>query len=224
MNLQVCVPYEKCPFNCPMCIAVGRKVFKNEYKNNKINYLKCLSETLEDFEINDVVLTGNTDPTLNTYWLKDVANYIKEKNKNINIELQTKNYNLKGYNLKSLDTLAYSITDVKSYLKSWNFRKIKGNNRLVILLTKEFSFLSKDNFNPMGFNQITFKVLQKGEDKKINEWIMKNKMNNYKKIYDIVDEFNGTNVSIRIDTNCQDSTNRYKIFREDSFVYNDWSE
>ena len=218
MNLQVCVPYEKCPFKCPTCIANGRKVFKNTYSAHHENYNLSLKNAIETKQFDNYILTGNTEPTLNRHWLRDVLYLLKDEQ----TELQTRNYNLKGFNLKHLKVLAYSITDVKSYLKAWNFRKIEGTNRLVILLTKEFDFLTAENFNTMGFEQITFKVLQPTADENTNNYIEHNRMTDLNEIYRIIERFNGSNVSVRIDTNCQDSENRYRVFREDGKLYRSW--
>ena len=218
MNLQVCVPYEKCPFKCPTCIANGRETFKNLHNFYLEGYEEALQELVDSREFDNFVLTGNTEPTLNRHWLRDVLYILR----NEQTELQTRNYNLKGYNLKYLDILAYSITDVKSYLNAWNFRKIEGTNRLVILLTKEFNFLTAENFNPMGFEQITFKVLQPTADETTNEYIERNRMTDLTEIHRIIERFNGSDVSVRIDTNCQDSHGRYIIFREDGRTYDSW--
>jgi hypothetical protein len=95
---------------------------------------------------------------------------------------------------------------------------------LVILLTKEFDFLNTDNFDSMGFNEITFKVLQKGISLNQRLYVDNNKMESLDNIYGIIDRYNGTDVSIRIDNNCQDSHGRYKIFREDGILYNTWED
>ena len=220
MNLQVCVPYEPCPFKCAMCIANGRKRFNDLYTSNREQYLEALRKAVESGRYDTYVLTGDTEPTLNSHWMKDVLEVLQ----NENTELQTRNYNLKGYNLKHLKTINYSITDIKGYLKSWRYRKIDGNNRLVILLTKEFNFLTAKNFEPMDFNQITFKVLQPTNDTKTNQWIEENEMKDFTNIYEIVEKFNGEKVSVRIDTSCQDSHGRYEIFRSDGKVYGHWSD
>ena len=221
MNLQITIPYQKCPFKCPMCIASERPVFDNYYKENDNGYINAMLTAIEDYDVDNVVLTGNTEPTLDRHWFKRVTEEIRNAYGTL-IELQTKNYNLKGYNLSKIDVLAYSITNIKDYLKAWNFRKINGVNRLVTLLTKEFDFLTADNFSAFGFDQITFKVLQYGADSVANEWVDKNKMTDLSNIYDIVERFNGADTSVRIDTSCQDSTDRYKVFREDGLVYDNW--
>jgi uncharacterized protein YfkK (UPF0435 family) len=154
--------------------------------------------------------------------LKKISYLLKHNFPFTPIEIQTKNYNLKYYDLSKINVLAYSITSVKDYLKAWQFRKIDRTNRLVILLTKEFDFLTAENFNTFGFDQITFKVLQEGIDLEQNEWVQNNKLEDLTEIYKIIDRFNGTRTSVRIDTNCQNSNDRYLIYRENGKVYKEW--
>lgn len=219
MNLQVCVPYEDCPYNCKMCVARGREKPINFYDRSREFYLEELSRQAR-FPYNDFIITGATEPTLNSNWLKDVLERLSGKN----VELQTKNYNLKNYNLEGIKTLSYSITKPRELSKAWNYRKIEGNNRLVILLTKDFDYLTVDRFSTMGFNQITFKTLQLTADKKTNEYIEQNKMTDLTNIYEIVNKYNGSKVSVRLDQTCQDSVGRYEIFREDGYIYTTWEE
>jgi hypothetical protein len=96
---------------------------------------------------------------------------------------------------------------------------------MVIFLTEEFEFLNVNNFNTMGFDQITFKTLQHGEDAGVNAWIDSNKMSEegLAEIRKIVDKYNSHETcSVRLDTSCQDATNRYEIFRSDGEVYDSW--
>jgi hypothetical protein len=222
MNLQVCVPYEPCPFKCPMCIARNRKVFDNLYAAKPADYFSALRALRDNKKYDYFILTGNSDPTLHRLWLEEVSSFLQETRHGI--ELQTRNYNLKGYNLDNIGTTAYSINTLRNYLKAWNFRKTSQNNRMVILLTKEFEFLNADNFDPMGFNQITFKMLQLSGDALTNDWIMNNQMQDFSGIYQIINYFNGSDVSIRLDANCQESHGRYEIFREDGNVYKAWED
>lgn len=228
MNLQICVPYQKCVFNCPMCVAKGHKHnydFKNLYIEDKEEYgnkLRYINNNSECFE--NVIITGECDPTQNMGFVKYVINQLKYDD-DIKIELQTHNYNVNVNELDGLDVLSYSITDSKAYLRSYKFPRLKDKiNRIVILLTKEFEFLNKNNFDPMGFDQVTFKTLQHGEDEEINKWIDTNKLEDLSNIYEIINEYNGTNTSVRIDTSCQNAKGRYKILRSDGNLYSSWEE
>ncbi len=229
MNLQVCVPYERCVYNCPMCVAKGHKhhyEFKNLYVEDKEEYgnkLRYINDYNREY-FENVIITGECDPTQNMGFVKYIIGMLKLWHKDeLKIELQTHNYNVNVSELDDLDVLSYSITDSKAYLRSYKFPRLKDKtNRIVILLTKEFAFLNKNNFEPMGFDQVTFKTLQYGEDKEINKWIDENKLEDLSNIYDIVNKYNGTDISIRIDTSCQNAKGRYKILRSDGKLYENW--
>ena len=47
--------------------------------------------------------------------------------------------------------------------------------------------------------------------------------NTLKKLKEDIDKYNG-NLSIRLDLDCMNSINRYKIFREDGNLYDNWEE
>lgn len=221
MNLQVSMPYEVCPFKCPMCVANGRSSFGNLYKTHKELYLRRLKEISRNGEYSDFVITGAADPTLNGQWLYDVLDTLKD----VHTELQTKNYNINPEGYPKLDVLAYSITNSKEYLAAHAYPRLKfGTNRIVVLLTKEFIFLTPENFNAMGYDQVTFKVLQDTADEKTNKWIKKNRLKDLTNIYKIVDKFNGGKVSVRLDSTCQDSHGRYEIYRANGKIYESWDE
>lgn len=124
--------------------------------------------------------------------------------------------------LSKVDVVSYSITTARSYLNAHRLQKIGRINRIVILLTKEFEFLNKDTFNSMGFSQVTFKTLQHGEDDTVNKWIDDHKMGDISSIQDIVDFYNGSEISVRLDQSCQNATNRYFILRCDGKLYDAW--
>ena len=127
-----------------------------------------------------------------------------------------------------IDVVTLSITNSREYLNAWRAPQKNAfftpTYRMVILLTKEFEFLTPENFNTMGFDQITFKILQHGEDPLVNSWIDANKMDleHLELIKDIVDKFNSSNCSVRLDTSCQDAEGRYEIFRPDGKIYKSW--
>ena len=130
-----------------------------------------------------------------------------------------------------IHTVSYSITNSREYLCAWGWgiNNCDYNipmHRLVIILTDEFNFLTADNFNTMGFEQITFKTLQESDDEKVNEWIRQHKMDeaHLNNIREIVNKYNGnpSNCSIRLDESCQTATGRYEIFRSDGQCYGSW--
>lgn len=229
MNIQICAPYQPCIYHCPMCIARGHQhqyKFENVWEKNKDKYFANLLATLATMNPECVVITGECDPTQNLAWLNSVLD-IMQTCPTVKVELQTHNFNLNSFLIDTtkLDVLSYSIISSKDYLSAWRYLKPQNTiNRLVILLTKDFNFLNKDNFSTMGFTQITFKSLQNTEDILTNEWIKNNNIDSesFQQIQNIMQSRNGSTTSIRIDTNCQEATGRYVIFRSDGQLYDSW--
>ena len=234
INLQVVMPYQKCVYSCPFCCARGKKhnyQFDNLYKTDYKEWQQRLIARCKQGDIDRVVITGEADPTQNYRFIEAVCETVP---KNIPIELTTHNYNCEPmlancYN--RIHTVSYSITNSREYLNAWNWgiNNCDYNipmHRLVIILTDEFNFLTANNFNTMGFEQITFKTLQESDDEKVNEWIRQHKMDevHLNNIREIVNKYNGnpSNCSIRLDESCQTATGRYEIFRSDGQCYGSW--
>ena len=237
MNLQVSVPHQKCVYSCPMCVARSHKnegTFNNLYKTDKKEWYNKLHRAIYDGEYNSIVLTGECDPTQDIAYCEDVISVIDNYNPTPTVEFTTHNQKatstlLASYWGKKVDVVTLSVTDVREYLNAWRFpirnAFFSPIYRMVILLTEEFEFLNVNNFNTMGFDQITFKTLQHGEDAGVNAWIDSNKMSEEGliEIRKIVDKYNSHETcSVRLDTSCQDATNRYEIFRSDGNVYDSW--
>ena len=224
MNLQICVPYQKCKYNCPMCVAKGHThqyKFYDMYHSNKFLYLWGL-KLFQSQVSGNFIITGECDPTQDMEFVTTVAKHLNDKSR---VEIQTKNYNIDIDLIKDyIGTLAYSITNFKEYVNARKLKKIPGINRLVILLTKEFDCLNVENFKDFGFDQITFKVLQYGEDPKVNEWIDKNRLENLDNIYEIVRVYANKKCSVRVDLSCQNAEGRYLILRSDGRIYHSWEE
>lgn len=227
MNIQLCIPYEPCVYHCPMCIARGHKhnyQFQNLYKTDIKQFTDNLLKSLNSVEFNDIILTGECDPTQNIRFLQYAIKIIRKYYPDKKIELQTHNYHTDLKKLRGLNVISYSVTSVRDYLASYSFKKPKNmTSRMVILLTNEFGFLTAENFNDMGFNQITFKTLQNGENPLINRWIDSHRLKNIENIKKIVSKFNSdTDVSVRLDQSCQDATGRYYVIRSDGLLYENW--
>lgn len=221
MNLQVSIPYQPCIFDCPFCIAknhLHRNNFKNLWAENKAEYLKSYFYALSNYNITSIVLTGECDPTQNMEFISDIVSLTPS---NVNIEIQTKNYKVDLSHLR-IDVIAYSVSTRKEY----DIAKYYATNysdrivRATVILSKNFK-LDGMSFN--GFDQVTFKTLQFGEDPDVNHWIIENNFNDYKTLNSVIDS-NTSDCSIRVDTNCMDSIGRYFIFRCDGKVYQFWSD
>ena len=221
MNLQVSIPYQPCIFNCPFCIARNHlhgNNFENKWITDKLDFLTSYMNTIEKYRINSVILTGECDPTQNMEFLEDIILMTKP---GISIEIQTKNYKADLSDL-DVDVIAYSVSTRKEYDLAKYFAIDYKNKtvRATIILSKNFNL---DGLDFIGFDQVTFKTLQFGEDSKVNQWIIENNFNDYDKLYQIIKE-NTSPCSIRVDTNCMDSIGRYLIFRCDGQVYRFWSD
>lgn len=124
---------------------------------------------------------------------------------------------------RAIDVLSYSITDAREYLSAWRYTKPNWCiNRMVMILRDGFEFLNKDNFSPMGFDQITFKALNYGENDSINNWIDEHTPASIDNFYEIMESRNGSTLSVRVDTTCQKAEGRYYVFRSDGYVYDSW--
>lgn len=155
-------------------------------------------------------------------WATKVANECSDLG--CKVEFQTHNLSLKERDIPhSIKVLSYSITNPREYLSAWRYTKPTWcTNRMVMILRDGFEFLNKDNFSPMGFDQVTFKALNEGEDDKINAWIANHRPGNIDNFYEIMESRNGSTLSVRVDTTCQHAEGRYYVFRSDGKVYESW--
>ena len=228
-SLQVVTPHMKCIYNCPFCIAKTHdhdNNFTNNYTNNYDYWKNNLIKVIKDNnDLKYVVITGTNEPMQSKECVKDIISIVRNTNKDIQIEIQTRYYE-ENYLYKALDVVAYSVPfyDLIKTIKPCG--KI---NRYVILLTNSFDNYSLNdilNVIPSSVKQITFKVLHDSNGKNIDiDSIIDNyKMSriNMEKLKNEVNNYKG-DISIRFDENCMDSTDRYKVFREDGNLYNDWN-
>lgn len=239
MNLQICSPYRRCPFACPMCIAATEDGEKNNvynlWKNNRVEYFQRLDDFLENSETETMVITGDTEPTLFPDWISEILNFYS-----LPMELQTKNYNIPERlfeNIESkLSVLAYSVTCPADFQKMKNVKTLSnGTNRIVILLTQAIidyffeQFLDdgkkKETLEIFGrFQQITFKELQLPEKEDNQTFVLLNKCES--KIHKnlLIEYLNRhfPDTTIFYDKNCMDAKNRYNIYRINGEFYDEW--
>ena len=227
-SLQVVTPHMECIFNCPFCIAKGH-IHNNSFVNNyllnydlwKNNLIKVINENKD---LKYVVITGTNEPMQSRNCVKNIIDIVRSTNKDIQIELQTRYYKQDTI-FNRLDVVAYSISNIYLINKIKPLGKVI---RYVIILTNSFNNYSlKDILDliPGSVSQITFKKLihTNGVNKKVDKYILNNSVNNdtLNKLKKDIELYNG-NISIRLDMDCMDSSNRYKIFREDGLVYDNW--
>ena len=230
MNIQISAPYQPCVYHCPFCVARGHKheyKFDNLYGRDEEAYIRALRDFIIEYtkkndEYPTVIITGECDPSQDMRWATKVANECSDLG--CKVEFQTHNLSLKERDLpRSIKVLSYSITNPREYLSAWRYTKPTWCiNRMVMILRDGFEFLNKDNFSPMGFDQVTFKALNEGEDDKINAWIANHRPGNIDNFYEIMESRNGSTLSVRVDTTCQQAEGRYYVFRSDGKVYESW--
>ena len=227
-SLQVVTPHMECIFNCPFCIAKGHKhnnVFVNNYLYNydlwKNNLIKVINDNKD---LKYVVITGTNEPMQSKECVNDIIDIVRGVNKDIQIELQTRYYKQDDiYN--KLDVVAYSISDITMLNRIKPLGKII---RYVIILTNSFNNCSLNDILkliPKNVKQLTFKKLisTNGVNRDVDDYIINNSVD--LDTLDILKKdvvlYDG-DLSIRMDLNCMDCEGRYKIFREDGYVYDNW--
>lgn len=234
INLQLCIPYEKCIYNCPYCIAKGKNHgygFENLYEKNKNEYFDNLNTLLKSGNYKSVIVTGEADPTQNQPFIREVVTFIRKNQKNygaLTIEIQTKDSNCSWSDL-DIDVAAYSVDNLKDFENLTKLKHPKAIIRPVIILTKFWTIerVEKVLSNSEDiFEQLTFKELQLSDSETINKWIEKNKFQNNEWLEKRLKEYRRTNeeVSIRFDRSCQTAEGRYEIFRSDGLRYDTWEQ
>ena len=228
-SLQIVTPHKKCIFNCPFCISKSHShnnCFENTYEKDFNKWKNNLEELINNnSDLECVVITGTNEPMQSKECVKDIINIVRNVNPNIRIEIQTRMYKPDDI-YKLLDVTCYSISDFKIINKI----KVLGKTiRYVFILTDSFNNKRLEDIIkliPKEVTQLTFKTLHNsnGQNKTLDAWIGEHKIDD-ESLNNLINDINNYqgNLSIRADLNCMDSTNRYKVFREDANLYNDWN-
>lgn len=238
LNLQLCMPNEKCIFNCAYCISKGKKhnyEFADLFTAAPTIYEKRLRNAYRMRQYKSITLTGEADPTQNFDFIKRTLNILlDEKTKmglDTTIEIQTKNTKASLIAFP-FSVVAYSIDNIKSFEQVFEIKQmyyVIDNPtiiRPVIILTNTWTkeqletVLRRSKF----FKQVTFKVLQHGESQKVNDWIDNNRFEHNDWLAAKIEEAKETNkfTSFFFDVDCMNTEGRYEIFRSDGKVYATW--
>jgi len=220
MNLQVCVPDSPCMFKCPFCISHNRN--RQNYFENRTNessfYFAALSDAIQKYNIETVVITGSTEPTQHPAFIRAVGKYIKTYYPNVKVELQTHMVYAMSLDYKYIDVYAFSV-----YTSNQIDNAIKvcipmtAKKRVVVLVNDQ---LKLDPVQLSKFDQVTVKQLQYGDDMKVNKWIAIH--NNFH--VETISQLFGKIPSLFIDLDCRKAEGRYLILRPDGKIYHDWAE
>jgi organic radical activating enzyme len=229
-SLQVVTPHMECLFNCPFCIAKA-----HNHENNFIDYYHKKKELWqknfinvlkENPDLGYVVITGTNEPMQSPECVLDIINLTRKYRPDIKIEIQTRWY-IENDLYNKLDVVCYSISN---YFYLDKIKPMGKISRYVFILTDSFNNKTLQDILdiiPKEVTQLTFKTLQNSitNDTPIDEWINKHRidpetLNNLEKV---IKTYQG-DLSIRLDKDCMTADNRYKVFREDGDIYNDWDE
>lgn len=224
MNLQLCIPFQKCPFGCPMCIASNPKHYNNLFAINTAAYLGSLGVAMLRRKYKDIILTGDTDPTLDIEWLKRVTRFLNNFKYKVGIEIQTHNYFWKG--MDGITVNAFSITTLSDATRIPSIHTTSGFNRLVVLGTKELlRYFLENDVDLSEFQQLTLKALQHTASKvdAVDDYIDSVSCEEAL-LRQAAAKFEGLGLQVKVDLNCQDAEGRYAIFREDGNLYKSWKE
>lgn len=216
MNLQLVSPYVKCPFACPFCVAAisDKSPYCDDvYTANKDEYLRRLIMIINEHNIETVVITGDTEPTLFPEWLEEVLSVLTQMD--VKIEIQTRNYKFKGDN--RYDVVAYSFDKAPEKIIQSNGKQ----TRAVFINNKNLNLTTVLAYKANSQHQVTFKQMQKTAYgiPSIDKYIDKV----YKPIHDL-DRIYLAESRIHYDENCMASEGRYIIYRCDGNIYQTWSE
>lgn len=223
MNLQINSPYKKCPYNCPFCIAAKcpTSIFSDElYFSNLGIYLTRLVDIIKTNNIDTVVLTGDTEPTLFPLWVEQVSSTARAFG--CKVEIQTRNYNFKP--TFGFDVVAYSCSTLPPVHL---LPKQKGTytKRYTFILTDEIT--DDDIFTLMALytirnkEQVTIKYLRPSsyDDEETNKWIATHRR-------ELTDEKRAMfeSFGVRVDEKCEESDGRYLIYRTNGKLYQHWND
>ena len=220
MNLQVNSPYKKCPYRCPFCVAGiedGQKFFSDLfYEVHPMRYVARLVSIVKEYDIDTVVITGSTEPTLFLDWIEKVVTSVRPYVRRI--EIQTRNYQFMG--MEGIDVVAYSYSEIPANEHELPHYGIMRNVFIYNdTMTPEelllFFFQAKGTF------QMTVKQMIQSSygNARIDEYIKAHKKDITESDKRFLEFFN-----IRVDMDCSASENRYVIYRTDGNLYQHWSD
>ncbi len=220
MNLQVNSPYKKCPYRCPFCVAGiedKQKFFSDLfYEVYPMRYAARLISIVKEYNIDTVVITGSTEPTLFPEWIKLVVETVRPYVRQI--EIQTRNYTFMG--MEGIDVVAYSYSEIPAQehapVTHGIMRNVFVYNDTMTPEELIYFWLSSKNLS-----QITVKQMVKSSYgvAHIDEYISAHKKEITESDKHFLEYFN-----IQVDMDCSVSEDRYIIYRTDGNLYQHWSD
>lgn len=219
MNLQINSPYKPCPYQCPYCCAryESDTLFQDSettslYFTDKPEYMQRLRDVLSSMEFDTIVITGSTEPTLFPDWMNDVLDEL-ELGCYRNIEVATRNTDYAGR--PPIQVISYSFHKVPKHI-CWSWAQI---TRAVFILHDGISIDDIIRYHQIACGQTTVKNLATNSygNPAVNDWVAQHRVTlsdgDIKRL---------TDAGIRYDHDCNNSANRYVIFRADGKLYDSW--
>lgn len=208
-------PFVTCPFDCPFCCAKDNET--NQYTELTKDYWINMEKSIADGSYQNIMLSGDTEPTLFPEWLKGMVNISNKYS--IITELRTHNYK---YSPKDthFNQVWYSITDVQTLRRLselWlHGIKFADEVNFAILINKDFSaqdIISIRQLLPESKITIRYLLDVCGSDD-IAQWV---KLNRY--MFDEQTEILLEEYGIRIK---KEYSEEYDILRQDGKIYHEW--
>ena len=78
------------------------------YEKHPVEYIERLISIVKEYDIDTVVITGSTEPTLFLDWIEKVVTSVRPYVRQI--EIQTRNYQFMG--MEGIDVVAYSYSEI----------------------------------------------------------------------------------------------------------------
>lgn len=212
---HVLSPFMNCPFNCPFCCARGNST-NNNIELTK-DYWTNLVDSIENSYYENIMITGDTEPTLFPEWIKKVVDITNDYD--LISELRTHNY---IYNPTDVyfDQVWYSITEAKDLQRLSDLyahgRNFADEVNFALLINKDFKIedIIRARISvPESKFTIRYLIDTCGSDA-VSQWVQFNRIvfnHNIERLLELY--------RIRIK---RDYESEYDIIRQDGIVYHEW--
>lgn len=209
-------PFKTCPFDCPFCCA------KDNETNANItlapNYWENINELLAYSKYQNLMLSGDTEPTLFPQWLEKLTKMSYEYD--IITELRTHNYNYSPSDTY-FNQVWYSITDIKDMSRLSSLvekgKQFADEVNFAFLINKDFTpedIMRARDILPIETKLTVRYLLDTCGSDVISLWVRENRF-----IFDVSSERRLEKYNIRIKRNY---SAEYDIIRQDGKLYHEW--
>ena len=208
-------PFIVCPYECKFCCAKDNKTNQNIQLTP--DYWETLENSLVLGEYRNIMLTGDTEPTLFPKWLSHITHLANRHG--IITELRTHNYNYHPVDVQ-FSQVWYSITDVKDLIRLpelYNKGKQFANEvNFAFLINKDFKAIDIIKARQiLPGSKLTIRyLLDDCGNEAVAQWVRFNRI-----------EFNPNEEETLASYNIYIKRNyltKYNIIRQDGKIYYEW--